>query len=100
MGNTIKYGQQLSGTRISITGIWYKRITNKSHFIVSTVIQLKHSEGKTTRIGKRIDSERCQGHGIYNRKSFCGIDSFLSNCKRGKTTSISIEQVSIMLRFF
>lgn len=72
----------------------------KSHFIISTDCHtIETLRRKITRIHKRIDSEKCKGHGIYNRKSFCGIDSFLSSCKIGNKKSVSIEHVSITLRF-
>lgn len=67
---------------------------------VLTVIQLKHSEGKSQESTKGQIQRKWKGHSIYDRKSFCGIDSFLSSCKRGNEKSKSIEHVSITLRFF
>lgn len=67
---------------------------------VLTVIQLKHSEGKSQESTKGQIQRKRKGHSIYDRKSFCGIDSFLSGCKRGNEKSKSIEHVSITLRFF
>lgn len=72
----------------------------KSQFIVRTVIQWKHSE-KSQESAKGQSQRSAKGRDTDNRKTFCGITSFLSSCRRrGNQMSLSIEQVSIKLRVF